>query len=135
MRLCILVVLIFVAQSCKEPAACDWKGGEITDYGTYCNSDLKIKVYEEDNYLRYEMRDKKDDVTVKYDMNISVFHHWGLFLDNDRNLWVFSSDIGGSVWKRDSVTGEYNNRIFHHWPTRDSVPNEVYSSSMKRFIK
>ncbi|MDL5050859.1 hypothetical protein QQ054_33205 [Oscillatoria amoena NRMC-F 0135] len=134
MRFCVLLVLIFVTQSCKE-SACNWSGGEITDYGTYCNGDLKIKVYEEDSYLRYEMRDKKDDVAVKYDMNISVVHHWGLFLDNDKNLWVFSSDIGDAVWKRDSLTGEYSKKIFHHSLTRDSVPSELYASSLKRFIK
>jgi len=134
MRLYVLFVLLFLLQSCKEPA-CDWKGGEIIDYGTYCNDDFKIKVYKEGNFLRYEVENKKDDVAIKNDMDISVFHHWGLFLDNDKSVWVFSSDIGDAVWKRDSVTGEYRKRMFHHFLTRDSVPNELYASSLKRFIK
>ncbi|MFM7854925.1 MAG: hypothetical protein ACKO96_24100 [Flammeovirgaceae bacterium] len=126
--------MIFVLQSCNEPA-CDWKGGEITDYGTYCNDDFKINVYEKDNYLKYEVRNKKEDVIIRQNVNISIVHHWGLFLDNDKNLWVFSSDIGDSIWKMDSLTGKYNNRIFHHWLTRDSVPSELYASSLRRFLK
>jgi hypothetical protein len=133
MRLCILFVLIFAVQSCKEPS-CDWKGGEIIDYGTYCNNDLKIKVYEEDNYLRYEIRNSKDEIIIKNDMNVSIVQHWGLFLDNEKNLWVFSSDVGTGIWERDPLTGEYIKKIFHHKLTRDSVPSEVYSSAMKRFI-
>lgn len=133
MKFCVLGVLIFAVHSCKSPQ-CDWKGGEITDYGTYCNDDIEVKVYEEDNYLRYEVRNAKGDLAVRQDVNISVFHHWGIFLDNKKNLWVFSSDVGHALWKRNPLNGEYARKHFPYKITRDSVPDEVYSSAMRRFI-
>jgi hypothetical protein len=134
MRLFVLGILILVIQSCKD-SSCDWKGGEITDVGTYCNTDVLIKVYKEGNYLRYEVKNKKDSILIKSDENISVIQQWGLFFDSDRNLWVFSSDIGDSIWKRDSITGKYNKKIFIGWLKKDSVPSEIFLSSMKRFLK
>src|SRR5688500_17973920 len=106
MRLYGLVVLIFIVQSCKE-STCDWKGGEVADYGTYCNNELKLKVSEEDNYLKYEVRNNEGAIVIKNDENISVVQRWALFLDKDKKLWVFSSDIGHSCWIRDSMDDKY----------------------------
>jgi len=132
MRLCILLLLIYASPSCKKSR---WESGEITNYGTYNNTDLKIKVYEENSYLKYEVRNEKNEVVIKNDDNLSVVHQWGLFVDDDKNVWVFSSDIGDAIWKRDTITGKYAKRVFRDWLTRDSVPDELYASSLKRFLK
>ncbi|NOS93403.1 MAG: hypothetical protein HOP30_15900 [Cyclobacteriaceae bacterium] len=134
MKINIAAILILALQSCSE-LTCDWSGGVITDYGSYCNNDLKIKVYEDSNYLRYEVLNQKGNVVIKTDMNISKFQRWGLFLDEQKNLWVLSSDVGDAVWKLDSSTGRYNKKMFHYYLTKDSVPRELYNSKLKYFIK
>lgn len=131
MQLRILAALILIALSCKE-SACDWKGGEITNYGNYCNSHVKIKVYEKDNYLKYEMRNREEDIIISNDENISVVHRWALFLDDEKNLWVFSSDIGHSCWIKGIGTKGYVKREFVGQISKDSIPAEVYAT-LKRF--
>ena len=136
MRFYVLFILIFILQACNDKdSTCDWQGGEITDFGTYCNYDIEIIVYEDGNFMRYEAWNKDGEMLFKYNKNISTIHHWGLFLDNDMNVWMFSSDVGGSIWEKDSLTKEYRNRVFHSFLTKDSVPDELYTSSLKRFLK
>lgn len=127
------VIAISLMALCCSPN-CDWSGGEIREYGEFCNTEVNISVDEKDNFLKYEVRNKKGDVLIVQDMNISVVQSWGLFFDNKKNLWVFSSDVGTSVWERDSK-GKYHNRAFYRELTKDDVPQELYESSLKRFLK
>lgn len=127
-------ILILLAPSCK-PQNCDWKGGEIIDFGIFCNNDFTIKVSEKDHYLKYAVHNKNGEIVIKQDMNISVIHHWGLFLDSNKNLWVFSSDVGDGVWELEKSTGIYRKRMFYHELTKDEVPQELFNSSLKRFLK
>jgi hypothetical protein len=92
---------------CCSPS-CDWPGGEIREFGKFCNGEVTITVDEKDNLLKYEVRNNKGDVLIVQDMNISVVQNWGLFFDSKKNLWVFSSDVGTSVWEKD-LKGKYHN--------------------------
>jgi len=83
--------------------------------------------------LKYEVRDKKGDVLIVQNMNISVVQNWGLFFDDKKNLWIFSSDGGTSIWEKDSKGNHH--RAFHRQLTKDDVPQELYESSLKRFLK
>ncbi|WP_254091510.1 hypothetical protein [Dawidia soli] len=113
---------------------CDWTGGEITDYGEYCDGEFKISVYEKDNRLKYEVRNRNDELVIQQDMNISVFQRWGLFLDKKKDFWVLSSDVGISVWRKDPDTGQYRKHTFYHRLGKDDVPPELYASSLRRFL-
>jgi len=134
MKICIVILLALTLNSCNSQIG-NWQKRGITRYGSYSIDSLTIDIYEENNYLKYELKDDKGKVLIENDMNISVYQSWGLFLDNERNLWVFSSDIGDAVWMRNPSTGIYAKKSFDHWLTKDSVPHEVYESDMKRFIK
>jgi len=134
MKIYIMIILALVLNSCRSQTG-DWQKKGITQYGNYSVDSLTIDVYEESNYLKYDVKNNKGEVLIENDMNISVYQSWGIFLDNERNLWVFSSDIGDAVWIRDRLKGGYTKKSFNHWLTKDSVPAEVYASSMKRFIK
>src|SRR5689334_1914877 len=129
-----IIMFILSLTSCSN-TNCDWAKGEIVEFGTYCNSEFRVKVYEENNFLKYEAVNKDDEILIQQDMNISIFQHWGLFLDSENNFWVFSSDVGISVWKKDSVTGNYTKMNFDHKVARNDVPEEIYESSLKRFLK
>ena len=127
-------LIILVIFSCSN-SNCNWAGGEILDFGEYCNGEFKINVFENDNDLKYEVRNKNNEIVIKQDMNISIHQHWGLFLDAKKNFWVFSSDVGDGIWEKDSATGKYRKRMFHHWLTKEEVPQEIYDTSLKRFLK
>lgn len=105
------------------------------DFGVYCDGELSIKVYAKDGYLKYEVYNKGDEILFCQDMNISIYQRWGLFLDNNKNLWVFSSDVGHCIWERDSGTGRYRKRTFYHQLSKDEVPEEIYESTLRRFLK
>jgi len=126
----LLIILIII--SCSSN--CNWVGGEIVDLGKYCNSELKINVFRNGNYLKYEVRNNRDVIVIQQDMNISIHQHWGFYLDSKMNFWVFSSDVGTGIWERNSTTGQYSKRMFHHKLTKKEVPLELYESSLKRFI-
>jgi hypothetical protein len=114
---------------------CDWKGGLIRDFGEYCTGELKVSVFEKSNDLKYEVRNSEGEIVIQQDMSISIYQHWGLFLDKKKNFWVFSSDVGTGIWERDKGTGRYNKRMFHHQLSKDEVPPEIYESWLKRFLK
>jgi hypothetical protein len=133
MKIKILIATIFTIISCNRDN-CNWQGGQIIEFGEYCDGELKIKVYQKNNDLHYEMRNSRNEVLVKQDMSISIYQHWGLFLDNKKNFWLLSSDVGIYVWEKDSVSGRYRKRTFFHKLRKDQVPPELYNSSLKRFL-
>lgn len=128
-----IILIILSIISCTN--TCDWKGGEILNFGEYCNADVKIHVYEKNNFLKYEVHNNKGEIIIRDDVSISTFQHWALFLDSNKNFWVMSSDIGGFVWERDPVNNRYSKKIFYHELGKDDVPLEIYESSLKRFLK
>jgi hypothetical protein len=129
-----MLFISFITTSCNN-ANCNWTGGEIIDFGEYCNEDFKIKVYEKNHYLQYVLLNKDNGLIIQEDMNISVFQRWGLFLDKKGNLWVFSSDVGDCIWKKDSATGRYRKTTFSHQLSKGEIPPELYESSLKRYLK
>lgn len=127
------LVILLVMTSCNA-SDCTWRGGEITDFGTYCNAQFRVHVFEEGNDLKYEVSNDKNEVLIRQDMSISVIHYWGLFLDEKGNFWVFSSDVGTAIWEKDSTNGKYRKRVFNRELSREDVPNEIYMSSLRRFL-
>ncbi len=127
-----MLAFCIVIASCSPN--CDWAGGEIRDFGTFCNSNFTIRVDEEDQLLKYEVTDSNGRSLIVQDMNISTIQNWGLFLDKKANLWIFSSDVGTSIWERNS-DGKYYHRIFYRQATKEDVPPELYESSLRRFLK
>jgi hypothetical protein len=125
--------MMFTLTSC-DTTKCDWAGGEITGYGEYCNGQVNIKVYEKGNFLKYEVHSNGNELVIQQDMKISVFQRWGLFLDKKGNFWVLSSDVGISVWEKDTATGQYRKRMFFSKLSKDDVPPELYESSLRRFL-
>jgi hypothetical protein len=124
---------MLLTTSCNK-TQCNWKGGEIVELGEYCNDEVKIKAYDKNGFLKYMVVDKKNDLIIQEDMNISLFHRWGMFLDKRGNFWVFSSDVGDCVWKKDSE-GRYHKTTFYHQLSKDEVPPELYESSLQRYLK
>lgn len=57
-------------------------------------------MYLENNFVRYKAYDGNGRTVITYDYNISTFQNWAFYLDEKKNFWVFSSDIGDSVWKK-----------------------------------
>ncbi len=129
----ILLILFMTTTSCNN-TDCDWPGGEITDFGEYCNGEIKIKVYEKNDYLKYTVLNKNNELILQEDMDISLFQRWGLFLDKKSNFWLLSSDVGIYVWEKDSATGRYRKKTFYHKLGKDEVPSELYESSLRRFL-
>jgi hypothetical protein len=102
-------------------------GGKIEEPGTYRLSDgsLTIHIYIENNFVRYRVEDK-DGELIKYNYNISVYQQWTFYLDKKQDFWVFSSDIGHSVWRK---TGNvYFEQTFYHMLAKTEVPDEVYQN-------
>jgi hypothetical protein len=123
----------FLAVCCHN-SKCDWPGGEIQDFGTYCNGELTIRVAQVNGRLMFSVLDADSNIIIQQNRNMSVYQHWGLFLDSSKNFWVFSSDIGHSVWEKDHKTGRYWERCFSRPLTRTDVPQEIYDSRFVRFL-
>lgn len=83
----------------------DYSGGFIRNYGTY-----KIKKKgsvidvdkNSDGILTYQVRDDSGKLMIESNENASVYQRWFLYWDKDENLWVNSSDVGCSVWKKNN---------------------------------
>jgi len=129
-----IFAIAILVMSCQS-SNCNWPGGAIVEYGNYCNSEFSIDVFEHNLELRYEVRDRDRNLLVKEDVSISVVQHWGLFMDNDGNFWVFSSDIGDCVWERIHGTRTYQKKTFDRPLTKIDVPVELYESPLRRFLK
>ena len=127
----VIFFLFLSITSCKAQSS--WEGGgKINKVGIYENENIKIIVTENDDQIEYFMFDFLEDTLVKSDRKFSSFQRWALHLDKDVNLWVFSSDIGHSCWKRDTANRKYVNQKFIGGLLRDSISEEVWNT-LKEF--
>jgi hypothetical protein len=111
-----------------------WAGGKIEQPGTYRLSDgnLIIRIYIENNFVRYVAEDKEGEL-IRYNYNISVYQQWAFYLDKKRDFWVFSSDIGHSVWRKSGSV--YFEHTFDRMLARTEVPDEVYQNCKHFFYE
>jgi hypothetical protein len=130
-----VVLMYFIFFTCK-PAVTEynWNGGKIVKPGVYQLSDstLSVHIFLENNFVRYKV-DQDDRTLIRHNYNISVYQNWAFYLDGQRNFWVFSSDIGHSVWRRMGDT--YVEYTFNHILTRAEVPDDVYQNCKEFFYQ
>jgi hypothetical protein len=121
-----MIFIVFYLGSCSsEP---EWKGGIITEAGVYDNGMLKVVVKDQDYALSYLMVRSNRDTLFCSDREFSSFHRWALHLDNENNLWIFSSDIGHACWKKDLTHETYNKQEYFGPISKDSIPADVYNT-------
>ncbi|WP_073131317.1 hypothetical protein [Chryseolinea serpens] len=134
MRNLALSISILILACCSRTGGAAWKGGKITEPGTYELEDesLKIEVYLERNFVRYKAYDNEGRTVISYGYNMSTVQRWAFYLDEQRNFWVFSSDIGHSVWKKGTASSYFHDDI-DHVLTRREVPKSVYDNCKEFF--
>ncbi len=124
-----LLLLLLTITACKNNK--QWSGGEINTAGNYKYGDLEIIVEKNDRAVDYSMLNLKGDTLVKSENRFSPFQRWALYLDDDKTLWVFSSDIGDICWKKDSVSHKYVKHEFLGLIPKDSIPADVFETLRK----
>jgi hypothetical protein len=100
----IILSLIFLCSCKNQPKIYhNWTKGYINLFGKYINDKehLQLVVYDENGLLRYNLVNNKD-TDLKSNENASIYQQWFLYLDENKYLWVESSDIGIWVWSRSS---------------------------------
>jgi len=122
----VLLFLLLSVSSCE--AQSKWDGGKITKTGVYQYDSLKLIVNDSNHRVEYFMLNSKGDTLIISDRKFSTFHRWALQIDKDRNLWVLSSDIGHSCWKRSIENGKYIKQEFFGPISKDSIPAEIYNT-------
>jgi len=127
-RFLIFLLIISCAKNKQEHLLID-------SAGTYHNSEktLKLNVYVDNNFVRYVLQDTLGNELVTFNENISVFQKWGLYLDENGTLWVFSSDIGNSFWMKDKVTNKYYETIMDHLYDDSKIPKEIFQETRQFF--
>ena len=100
--------------------------GRIDDFGNYKYRDLNIQVNEVDDQVEYLVWNAKGDTLITCDDRFNKFQKWALHIDSQRNLWVFSSDIGHSCWYYDSIGHFYNKHEFQGRIGKSEMSNDVY---------
>ena len=126
----IFILLLFPFAACNSQS--QWVGGKISKAGVYEYQGLQIIVTDFDHILEYYMLNVDGDTLVSTDQKFSSFQRWAIHLDKDKNLWVFSSDIGDACWERDPSSEQYAKREFIGLIPKDSIPAEVYNT-LKEF--
>ena len=105
--LSMIILTIFFCVNRKNKV---WNGEGMIDYsGEFkTKSMFLIKVDDKDDIISFTVSNPKNEIVFKSIKEISNIHKWYLYWD-DKNevLWVFSGDIGSSVWfKQDSIFKE-----------------------------
>jgi hypothetical protein len=107
---CAAVLILIGLAGCRYSEKTDlhWKKGAVNEFGSYVTPDknISLEVYEEDDLLKYRLINEADTVYSKE--RASIFQNWSLYLDENNNLWVSSSDIGMWVWIKGSKYQRYN---------------------------
>ncbi|MDH5379346.1 MAG: hypothetical protein OEW75_00745 [Cyclobacteriaceae bacterium] len=120
-----IILFVFLCVGCNSIHE-NWKGGAIHNLGIYRTNDLEINVKETNGQVQYYMKTSKGDTLIKHYRSFSDFHRWALHLDKKLNLWVFSSDIGSSLWKKDSIMNRYTEHTFFGPIPEKSIPDDVW---------
>jgi len=130
-----ILLLLVLLSACTQNVPDD---GVITDRGIFpspSGSSHLIIEYKSKSLVDYKIVDITTRKEFAPDKPFSNAMRWAAFWQDDDTLWVHSSDIGLSVWKRDS------DGIFtQEWPGErtelvHSIPDDLWEfipSSIKR---
>ncbi len=134
---CAAILILMSLAGCRYSEKTDlhWKKVAVEEFGSYITPDKKIslEVYEEDDLLQYRLINGAD--TVSSNERASVFQRWSLYLDENDNLWVSSSDIGMWVWIKGSKYQRYD---LDEQPSGIAIPEEfikLLPDSHKKYLK
>jgi len=128
-----LFITLVLLVSCKNENAGSWGGGKITEPGKYIYNDasLVIQIAIENGFVKYGLYNSEGVLLAKNDYRISTYQNWAFYLDEDLNFWVFSSDIGHSVWEKDLT--RYYHHTFEHKLRKDEVSEKLYNECKEFF--
>ena len=129
-RVCLLFLSVLLTVFGCSFAAKD--NGLINDFGEYkISGGTILKVMDNNGLLDYQMLDKKGKVLFETYTPISLYHRWGMYVDDTKTLWVFSSDRGNYKWAMNTETGDYEASWLE---PNDIVPDEILKTELKRFL-
>jgi hypothetical protein len=108
----------------------DYKGGFVRNYGVYKikQDGYVINVDKDpDGILIYQVYDSSGNLIIESNEKASVYQRWFLFWDKDDNLWVHSSDVGCSVWRKKDLGLYVNDQCTpDSAAVYKSMPDEVF---------
>ncbi|ABQ05692.1 hypothetical protein Fjoh_2669 [Flavobacterium johnsoniae UW101] len=103
-------MILLTMISCVKKENEQWKGeGKIDHIGEFKTKSMyTIKVENNDDIISFNVSDNSKHSVVTSTEGISNIHNWYLYWDDaNKALWVYSSDIGSSVWlEQNSIFSE-----------------------------
>jgi hypothetical protein len=133
MKYSIFILTLFLFSCLSNKGS--WSGRKITSPGTYeVGPGISLEVFTEGSWVKYTVTNKKGDVIMKSSDGMSAHQKWAFYLDENKDLWVFSTDIGDSVWRR-QPSGFYHHQYFNSFLSPDQVPPSVYQYCKEFFYK
>ena len=121
------IALILIIYSCESSTE-HRNGRVITDTGVYKHNGLSIHVIDQNDQVLYTILDSKGDTLITKDRAFSMFQKWAIHIDQNMNVWVFSSDIGHSCWIKNHLNKRYEKHEFLGKINTDSIPDEVFNT-------
>ena len=76
----------------------------ITNIGSYFSplSGLTLDVFKEGKKINYTLTDDEGKYMLKSKNQFLHYQKWAFYFDSSGVLWVYSSDVGTSIWMKDS---------------------------------
>jgi hypothetical protein len=131
-KVLMLLSLSLTAISCFQNKS-KWNKGAIVEQGVYETSNIRIKVEISNDRVDFKGFDQAGKILLQNPHAFSALHRWALYLDKEESLWVFSSDIGHYIFRKDLATGEYEYSQFSHFLKRNEIPEYIYND-LKSFV-
>lgn len=104
------------------------KGRTISQEGNYnYNDSLYLRVDVKDDLVSYSVKDYSGEVLIDMPNEFSNLHRWILYIDKSQSIWVLSSDLGHSLWKRNDSDHAYEQVNFSNYLEKEDVPNYLYN--------
>lgn len=124
--LCLIALLSCQTEIINET----WKGGAIEIPGKYIYKEKNITLYvsNTNDLIDYYVLSTKKDTLLKAPYSFNDFHNWMMYWDKHDMLWVHSSDIGSSIWIKDSLNKYKPYDILHDSIPIHLMPEEIYNN-------
>ncbi|MEO8516282.1 MAG: hypothetical protein ABI426_06040 [Flavobacterium sp.] len=126
--LCLSIIALTIF-SCINKKNKIWNGEGIIDYsGEFKTKSMYlIKVDNDDDVISFTVSNEENEVIIKSTKGISNIHTWYLYWDDKSQvLWVYSGDIGSSVWfKQDSIFKETTMTYENQNKLPFKIPKEI----------
>ena len=83
-----LLMLVLLSGCNQKDEIINWGGGMIEAPGTYYypQSNLTLKVYLENGFVRYNLKDSLGGQLITYKENISTYQKWAFFIDENKRI-------------------------------------------------